>query len=141
MNQVLPVHISFRNGPSQISLGSTVEEVIETLGEPSEAWNDGVEAYVGYTYPTHELSFEFKVAQAPPHTTSAVNCEIWVHNKMQSIKSYDVLSSDYNGCLKRVYKNLSLTEAKKHMTLENKKHGIATHWLSYCTSEIEANES
>jgi hypothetical protein len=137
MNKKLPTRISFRNGPSQIKLGSTIEEVIGILGEPSETWNDGVEAYVCYMFPTHEISFEFRVSKEPPYTTSVENCEIWVHKKLPIIKLYNVLTTSDIGEIKTVHSNLSKDEATSLMAKENEKHGIATHWVSFSASLLE----
>lgn len=129
MDTTLPVRISFRNGPS-LHVGASIEEVIAIMGSPSEQWDDGVEAYLGYHFPTHEISFSFEVRHEGASATWLTTCEVWVHHKLPCIKDYDVVTSSENGGLRKTYEHLPLSEASKRMSDANHSHGIASHWIS-----------
>jgi hypothetical protein len=139
-DRILPVHISFNNSQGPIKADDSIEKVIKILGEPSEQWNDGVEAYLGYQYLTHVLSFEFDVVQESPKQTHVKNCEIWVNLKLPLMNRFDVLTTSELGKIKKVDSCTSHREATGKMAKLNHEFGIAKFWVHPSTSLFEDSD-
>ena len=139
-DNVLPVHISYQNSQGPIKVGDSIEDVIKILGEPSEQWNDGVEAFLGYQYLTHDLSFELDVVQESPKQARVKNCEVWVNHKLPLMNRFDVLTNSENGKIKKVASFTSHKEATGKMSKLNHEFGIAKFWVHPSTSLFKESD-
>ena len=100
------------------------------MGLPSEDWNDGVESELSYHFLTHEISFLFKVGPGAQKRGSLEYCEIWVNQPLPELDKFDVVSTGEDGKIHRTFAEVSVSDAVRHMAESNRKHGIASHWIS-----------